>query len=308
MRAIGFVGVGRMGMPMCANLVAAGYEVTAADARPELEATVLESGARWSTGPRDAAAGADLVITMLPGPGEVYDVMAGPGGVLAAMPATAVWVDMTSNSPIAARALAAGALARGVGVLDAPAGGGVPAAQAGTLQLFVGGDAAVLERCRPVLEVLAEPSLITHVGGNGAGYTAKLLVNLLWFGQALATAEALLVAQRAGIDLDVIRQALAGSAASSAFIRSDLGALLDGDYLTSFGLDRCCEELTAIAALARELHVPGELMQLVERAYQRALRRYGPVDGELLAVALLEEEAGTWLRHGPVRLGEASAT
>jgi len=125
-------------------------------------------------------------------------------------------------------------------------GGGVPAARAGTLQVFVGGDAAVLDRCRLVLEALADPQRIIHVGGNGAGYTAKLLVNLLWFGQAVATGEALLLARRAGIDLDVLRQTLATSAASTAFVRDDLGALLDGDYLTSFGLDRCCEELTAI--------------------------------------------------------------
>jgi 3-hydroxyisobutyrate dehydrogenase len=299
MRAIGFVGVGRMGLPMCGNLVAAGYEVIAADVRPELEAAVLDTGARWRGRPADAAAGADLVITMLPGPREVQDVMAGPGGVLAAMRAGAAWVDMTSNSPAAARVLAADAMARGIGVLDAPAGGGVRAARAGTLQLFVGGDRALLERCRAVLEVLAEPRLIAHIGGNGAGYTAKLLVNLLWFGQAVATAEALLIARRAGIDLDVLRQALAASAASSAFIEGDLGALLDGDYLTSFGLDRCCEELASVLALARETGAPCDLAQLVQRTYQRAFERYGPADGELLAVALLEEEAGLRLRHGP---------
>jgi 3-hydroxyisobutyrate dehydrogenase len=299
MRAIGFVGTGRMGLPMCVNLVAAGYEVTAADARPQLETAVLECGARWRSRPADVAEGADLVITMLPGPREVRDVMAGPGGVLAAMPNSAVWIDMTSNSPVAGRALASDANARGIGVLDAPVGGGIPAARAGTLQLFVGGDPGLLERCRPVLEALAEPRRIAHIGGNGAGYTAKLLVNLLWFGQAVATAEALLVARRAGIDLDVLRQALAASAASSAFIREDLGALLDGDYLTSFGLDRCCDELAAVVSLADELGMPCELARQVERAYQRALGRYGPVDGELLAVALLEEEAGIRLRHGP---------
>jgi hypothetical protein len=87
--------------------------------------------------------------------------------------------------------------------------------------------------------------------------------------------------------------------ASSAFISRDLGALLAGDYLTSFGLDRCCEELAAVTALGREHDVPFELSALVEQMYQRALSRYGPADGELLAVALLEEAAGVRLRHGP---------
>jgi 3-hydroxyisobutyrate dehydrogenase len=124
-------------------------------------------------------------------------------------------------------------------------------------------------------------------------------VNLLWFGQAIATAEALLLARRAGLDLDVLRHVLTSSAASSEFIRDDLSALLAGDYLTSFGLDRCCEELAAVTALGREHDVPFELSTLVERIHQRALARYGPADGELLAVALLEEQAGIRLRHGP---------
>jgi 3-hydroxyisobutyrate dehydrogenase len=296
---IGFIGLGRMGLPMCANLAAAGYAVVAGDARPELEEAVLACGAAWAGTLAGAAARAGILITMLPGPAAVTDVMAGPGGVLAALPREATWIDMTSNSPRTAEPLAAAARARGIGVLDAPAGGGPPAARAGTLQVFVGGDGALVDRCRPVLEVLADPQRITHVGGSGSGYVAKLLVNLLWFGQAVATAEALLLASASGIDLDVLRRALAGSAASSAFIASDLGALLDGDYLRSFELDRCCEELAAVTSLARDLDLPRGLTELVEQTYQRALRRYGPATGELLAVALLEEEAGIQLRHGP---------
>ncbi len=283
---------------MCANLVAAGHTVTAGDARAEAEQAVLQCGANWRAPLAEVAAGAEILITMLPGGDEVRQVMAG-SGVLAAMPPDAVWIDMSSTSPAAGRELAAAARARGVAVLDAPVGGGVPAARSGTLQVFAGGDVAVLDRCRPVLAAVADPHRVIHVGGNGAGYTVKLLVNLLWFGQAVATGEALLLARRAGIGLDVLRQTLATSAASTAFIRDDLGALLDGDYLTSFGLDRCCEELTAIADLARELGVPAELTQTVEQMYQRALRRFGPVDGELMAVAMLEEEAGLRLRHDP---------
>jgi 3-hydroxyisobutyrate dehydrogenase len=296
---IGFIGLGRMGLPMCANLAAAGYAVVAGDARAELEEAALACGAAWGGTLAGLAARAEILITMLPGPAAVADVMAGPAGVLAAMPPEATWIDMTSNSPRMAQPLTAAAQARGIGVLDAPAGGGPPAARAGTLQLFVGGDSALVGRCRPVLEVLADPQRITHIGRNGSGYLAKLLVNLLWFGQAVATAEALLLARASGIDLDVLRQALAGSAASSAFIVSDLGALLDGDYLRSFELDRCCEELAAVTALARHLGLPSGLTELVEQTYQRALRRYGPASGELLAVALLEEEAGIRLRHGP---------
>jgi 3-hydroxyisobutyrate dehydrogenase len=135
-----------------------------------------------------------------------------------------------------------------------------------------------------------------HVGGHGAGYTVKLLVNLLWFGQALAGAEALLLGQRAGIDPAVLRHVLVGSAAASTLIRSDIGLVFRGDYLDSFGLDRICEELETVTALAGEYQVPWELSDVVRRTYRRALDRFGPADRELLAVSLLEDEAGRKLR------------
>jgi 3-hydroxyisobutyrate dehydrogenase len=296
MKSIGFIGLGRMGMPMCSRLAGAGYQVAAGDARPTLAAEARQAGASWKGAPAAAAANADIVMTMLPGPREVSDVMVGSAGVLAAMPATAIWVDMSTNSPTAVRELAAAAAACGVAALDAPVGGGVEAAKFGTLQLFVGGDHEVLEKVRPALDVLART--ITHVGGSGAGCTVKLLVNLLWFSQAVSVGEALLLARRVGLDLEVLRSALAGSAASSTFLDQDFDRLLDGDYRTTFGLDRVCEELAGITALAHDLQVPSELADLVERTYRRALRRYGLVDGELMAVALLEDEAGLQLRRG----------
>ncbi len=297
MTRIGFLGVGRMGLPMCAKLAGAGYAVTAGDLRAELEAAVTECGARWKSTSAEVAGAADVLITMLPGPQEVQDAMLEPGAALDALTPGATWIDMSSSSPAVGRTIAERARARGVGVLDAPVGGGVAAAVAGKLALFVGGDAMLVERHRALLGVVGDPERILHVGGHGAGYTTKLLVNLLWFGQAVATAEALLLGRRAGIDLDVLREALASSAASSEFIRHDLEALFNGDYLESFGLDRCVEELATVTALARESGVPFELSKLVERIHRRALARYGAVDGELLAVALLEEEAGVPLRR-----------
>jgi 3-hydroxyisobutyrate dehydrogenase len=200
MTQIGFVGTGRMGMPMCAALIAAGHEVIASDKDLGRKAAALACGAAWKDTAAQAASAAEVLITMLPGPDEVQLAMAGAGGALEAMAPGATWIDMTSNSPIAVRPLRELALRRGVAVLEAPAGGGVRAACQGRLQLFVGGEASVLARHRTLLESLADPDLIAHVGGYGAGYTVKLLVNLLWFGQAAATAEALLLARRAGID------------------------------------------------------------------------------------------------------------
>jgi 3-hydroxyisobutyrate dehydrogenase len=294
---VGLIGVGRMGLPICANLVRAGHLVTAGDVRADLESAVAGCGARWAGTSAEVAEQAEVLITVLPGVQELRDVMLLPGGVLAALLPTATWIDMTSASPAEGSYLAAAADARGIEVLEAPAGGGVAAAETGELQLFVGGDAALLERHRALLETLASPHRIAHMGGRGAGYATKLLVNLLWFGQAVATTEAFLLASRAGIDLDRLSAALADSAAATEFIRRDMDSLLSGDYMASFGLDRCCEELGSVVALARETNVPFELSRHVERIYRRALVRFGPADGELLAAAMLEEQAGIKLRH-----------
>jgi 3-hydroxyisobutyrate dehydrogenase len=204
---------------------------------------------------------------------------------------------MTSNSPDAVGPIRERIAGRGVGILEAPAGGGIRAAREGMLQLFVGGEADLFERHRPLLEVLGDPDRIVHAGGHGAGYTVKLLINLLWFGQAIATAEALLLGQRTGIELQVLQQAFNASAAASSFTGRNLDALFRGDYLTSFSLNRICEELETATTLARHHQVPFDLSGHVLHTYRRALARYGPAGGELLAVALLEEEAGLQLRR-----------
>ena len=291
---IGLVGIGRMGTPICANLVSAGHPVTACDARPERERAARRRGADWRSSAAEAAAVADVFITVLPGAAEVAAVM--DDAVLDALAPGAVWIDMSSNSPGAAAPIRERAQARGIEVLEAPIGGGPDDAEAGRLRLFVGGEADLLARVRPLLAAVADPERITHLGGPGTGYTAKLLVNVLWFGQAAATAEALLLGRRAGIELGVLRDTLADSAASSAFIRSDLPSLFAGDYLASFGLDHIHEQLAIVTALARELGTPHSIAETVRSLHRDALDRFGPADGELLAVALLEERAGFRLR------------
>jgi 3-hydroxyisobutyrate dehydrogenase len=283
-----------MGLPVCARLVNAGYDVVATDIQADRRRAVRSTGAIWKSDTRAVVDTIDVLVTVLPGSVELREVMS------VAMPVLRpemTWIDMTSASPMSGRGLAVEAHKQGAAYLDCPLGGGVAAAENGRLQLFVGGDAETLARHRTMLEALGR---IEHVGGHGAGYTVKLLVNLLWFGQAVAIGEALLLARREGVDIGVLRDVLGRSSAASEFVRRDLDSLLDGDYLESFGLDRCCEELTAIAEVARQANTPFELSTEVHRAYARALRRYGPIDGELLAVALLEERAGTQLRRQPL--------
>jgi 3-hydroxyisobutyrate dehydrogenase len=293
---VGFIGLGRMGQPMSVRLAQAGYDVFATDRDPQRQPDAEQATVRWRPTNAGAAAEADVLITMLPGPDAVTDAMTGRDGALRTLSRGATWIDMSSNDPAVGRTLFDRASEHRIRCLDAPVGGGPPEAANGTLRLFVGGDARDVRRQRPLLETLADPNSIIHVGSQTAGYTTKLLVNLLWFGQAVATAEALLIGHKSGIELKTLRDALAGSAANSDFIRRDVDALFAGNYLTSFGVEGCVRELESITRLADDLEVPHTLSKRVQSVYQETLERFGPVDGELLPVALLEEQAGVELR------------
>lgn len=294
MSTVAVIGVGRIGLPLVQRLVAAGHLVRAHDVRPEVELQVRSAGATWAPRLADAIAGSEVVLTVLPGSSELASVVFGPRGLLTALSSGSVWVDLTSADPDLAGRLAEAALANDVPYLDAPIGGGVQAITDGTVRVYVGGPATVLAQVRPVLEAFAAE--IQHIGEPGAGYLAKLLVNSLWFGQAVMTAEALLVAQRAGIDATTMTAALRGSAGDGAFVGQHLSALLRGDYLTTFGLDRCVEELDSVLRFAEDQDLPHPMLTALADLHRQALERFGPVDGELMAVALLEAQADTVLR------------
>jgi 2-hydroxy-3-oxopropionate reductase len=164
---IGFLGLGVMGAPMARNLLAAGYDVVAWNRSPAPLESLAAAGARPADGPAGAAAEAEVLISILKDDAVVREVLGGPDGAIAAARDGSLVVDMSTVSPALARELAAEARERGVGFLDAPVSGGDVGAREGTLSIMVGGEAADVERARPVFEVLG--SRVTHVGGAGAG-------------------------------------------------------------------------------------------------------------------------------------------
>lgn len=294
---LGVLGVGRMGLSICARLVETGFDVTAFDIRPERQHAAEDVGTAWASTALTLAASSPLLITVLSGTPELKQAMRGTAGALSAMASGTCWLDLTSSDPRVVRDLASSANARSILAVGAPMGGGVEAAESGDLTLFVGGTAAAIDRARPVLSAIGRDSDMNFLGDDvGAGYAAKLLSNLLWFGQSVATTEALLLGQAMGLDLTLLRTALATSAGDSAFIDRHLDSLLAGDYLEVFGLDRCVDELEIVTSLAADENLPFELSTLVTRLHQEALTRFGPVDGELLVAKLLEERTGTLLR------------
>ena len=299
MRRVGFIGLGNMGGPMCGHLVAAGYDVTAFDVNPDAVSRLVDAGARAARSVADCAAGVEALITMLPAPPQVEAVWLGDGGAVAALEPGSVAIDMsTSSTAVGARVVAA-ASERGVDVLDAPVAGQSIGAKAGTLAIYVGGDGAVFERVRPLLEVMGDPARIFHLGPNGAGYTVKLLLNLTWFIQAVATGEVLTMGVRAGVPLDKLHGALVGSPANSNFLERDVRMVLDdGDYDEAFPMRLVTKDLGLAVDLAREVGVPVELTALVEQIHRRARTLYGDDAGEISAVRLYEDLSGVTLRLG----------
>lgn len=286
-RRIGLIGLGRMGIRVCRRLVDAGFEVIASDLRPEVKDEVTALGAGWASGNGEAVRGSDVLITLLPGPEEVCAVL---DQVAPRLPSTATWIEMSSATPAVAREIQAAAQTRGFPALDAPVAGNPQAAGEGRLVVFAGGAPTVIDGARPVLDSIAEEVL--HVGAAGCGYAVKLLVNLLWFDQAVAAAEALALAERLGVGAETLRTAVGHSAAASRFMATDARALLAGNDMTSFSLARCCEELGSVRAMGSEQGMMLELASLVEDLHRRALAHYGDVDGELLAARLIAERAG----------------
>ena len=285
---VGFIGLGSMGSGMTRNLQRAGYPLVVNDIRREHADELVAGGAKWADTPAEVAALSDLVITMLPTPKHVAEVVTGPNGILAGIADGGTWIDMSTSVPEVADGIR---LANpGLRVLDAPVSGMSTGAASGTLQIFIGGDEADVVRVRPVFEAMGTPDRILHVGGHGAGYVVKLMINQLWFSHLVATAEVLAVGVKAGVDLGVLRDSLVASPANSTFVQRDVLSVLEhGDYDEGFAIALACKDLGLSIDLARSVGVPTEVSALVEQVYRRARASYGDRAGEMTPVRLYED-------------------
>ncbi|MFP3465903.1 NAD(P)-dependent oxidoreductase [Leifsonia sp. SIMBA_070] len=294
---VGFIGLGSMGSGMTRNLQKAGFPLVVTDLRPEAAAELIAGGARWAESAAAVARESDLVITMLPTPRHVDDAVNGQNGVLAGIADGGTWIDMSTSVPEVANAVRVATAGRGLRILDAPVSGMSLGAATGTLQIFVGGEAEDVERLRPVFEAMGDPDRILHVGGHGAGYAVKLMINQLWFSHLVATAEVLAVGVKAGVDLAVLRDSLVASPANSNFVQNDVLSILEnGDYDEGFALALACKDLGLSIDLARSVGVPVELSSLVDQVFRRGRAQYGDRAGEMAPFKLYEDLIGTPLR------------
>jgi len=212
--SLGFAGIGLMGLPMCRRLLAAGYPLTVWNRNPAKCAALVEAGARQVTSPAELCEHADIVMLCLADTAVVREVVFGAGGIAEGAKPAQLLVDFSSLEPTATREMAA-QLAQQTGMrwLDAPVSGGVVGAEAGSLAIMVGGDAADLQRVSPVLLSLGQR--VTHMGGVGAGQVTKACNQMIVACNALVIAEVVALAEQAGVDASLIAEALAGGFADS---------------------------------------------------------------------------------------------
>ena len=210
---IAFIGLGNMGGPMAANLQQAGHRVTAFDLNPDALAKARQQGVRTASSAAEAVEGATVVVSMLPASRHVESLYLGSDGLLARLAGGTLVIDCSTIAPASAQKVAAEAAARGHAMLDAPVSGGTAGAAAGTLTFIVGGDAATLERARPVLQGMGKN--IFHMGDAGAGQVAKLCNNMALGVIMAVTAEALALGTAHGLDARVLSQMMAVSTGRS---------------------------------------------------------------------------------------------
>ncbi|MFK8332475.1 NAD(P)-dependent oxidoreductase [Pseudomonas sp. BJa5] len=212
--SLGFAGIGLMGLPMCRRLLAAGYPLTVWNRSPDKCSELVKAGAHQVATPAELCQSADVVMLCLADTAVVREVVFGADGVAKGARAGQLLVDFSSLEPTATREMAAELAAlSGMAWLDAPVSGGTPGAESGSLAIMVGGDAADLERVRPVLSTLGQR--VTHMGPVGAGQVTKACNQMIVACNALVIAEVVALAEQSGVDASLIAEALAGGFADS---------------------------------------------------------------------------------------------
>jgi 3-hydroxyisobutyrate dehydrogenase len=283
--AVAFVGLGRMGRLMAAHLVAAGHDVRGFDLDP---AAVVE-GVAPSESASAAALGADVAITMLPSPDAVRSATLGPDGIAEGLAAGALCIDMSTAPPALARELAAALAVGGIDALDAPVSGGTIGAEAGTLTIMVGGPATVVERARPLFEVLG--ARVVHVGDHGLGHAAKLCNNLCAGINMAAIAQSLALARREGLDPAVLYELLTSSTGDSRVLRTRFPAPVTDTtpaahgFAPMFTVDLMEKDLALAEHLAAEHGLEAQPLAAALALYRRTQAEgHGSLDYSAIAL------------------------
>ena len=273
---IGFVGLGIMGAPMARNLIGAGYSLKVYNRsdRPRVQEVVDAGGERVAT-PKEAAAGSQVVITIVTDTPDVEAVILGENGVIEGVEEGATVIDMSTVSPRVTREIAAALKEKGVGMLDAPVSGGDVGAQQGTLSIMVGGEQQVFDECLPVFEAMGKN--INLIGGNGAGQVTKLCNQIGVAVANLAMAEALMLAAASDLDVKKVVDAISGGAAGSWQLTNLGPRVLQGDFDPGFMVRLQQKDLKLVLESANDVKLALPAVSIAHQ-YFNIVERMGCAD------------------------------
>jgi 3-hydroxyisobutyrate dehydrogenase len=293
---VGFIGLGMMGASMAYNALQGGNELVVHDIRRESATTHLEAGAVWADSPREVAEATDVVFTSLPGPTEVEAVALGEDGLLEGLSENKVYFDLSTSTPGMIRRIHEAAAARGIHVLDAPVSGGPNGARTRNLAIWVGGDKAIFDRCKPVLDAIGDKAY--YVGPIGCGAITKLVHNCTGYVVQAALAEVFTMGVKAGVEPLALWQAVRkGAVGCRGPFESLAEHLLPGKFdPPDFALRLARKDVDLAVSVGREFDVPMRLANLVLQEMTEALNRgWGNRDSRV-AMLLQEERAGVEVR------------
>lgn len=263
---IGFIGLGIMGRPMSKNLLKAGYELVVLDKNQKAVDDLVSAGACFAATPKEVAEQVDIVITMLPNSPHVKEVVLGENGVIEGAKPGSVVVDMSSIAPLVSRELAEKLAEKGIEMIDAPVSGGEPKAIDGTLSVMVGGKQDVFDKCYPVMKAMAGSVVLT--GTVGAGNVTKLANQVIVALNIAAMSEALVLAQKAGVEPELVYQAIRGGLAGSTVLDAKAPLVMDRKFDPGFRINLHIKDLNNVLETSHELGVPLPLTSAVMEMMQ----------------------------------------
>ena len=282
MQRVALLGLGAMGSGLAANWLKKGFPLAIYNRTPEKAKALASAGAIVAATPREAAKDADIIVGVVPDDDASRGVWLGEEGALAGAKKGAIAIESSTLTPDWVRELAGEAEKRGLRFLDAPLGGSKPAAAAGEVRFFVGGDAATLEVARPALAAVS--ARIDHLGATGAGATWKLINNALIASQVAALAEALHFAKRAGFDPDVAKSLILGGAGASPIVQNKLPRMLERRFEdTDFAVRLMLKDARYALALGESEGLPVDVLRGAAAAFARAEAK-GLGDADVAAV------------------------
>jgi 3-hydroxyisobutyrate dehydrogenase len=307
METVGFIGLGNMGGGMGGNIQKADYPMVVYDLRAAMMQPFVQNGARQASSPAEVAQLSDVVFTSLPGPKEVEAVATGPGGVLEGIKPGGIYVDLSTSRPTLIRQIEPLFRQKGAHVLDAPVSGGKTGAATRNLAVMVGGDRAIFERIKPILDAFGDK--VFYAGSIGAGSVAKLVHNMIGHGIRQAIAEGLTLGVKAGVEAEALWECVRrGAVGRMSGLHEGIPRMVfRGQFEpASFALSLARKDILLANELGREFNVPMPIANLAEQiAIQGMNRGWGDQDSNVTFL-LQEEAAGVQVRAPHVDANRAA--